>query len=793
MLGPAAICALAAALACVAGSAEARTIGTPYIQAHRGGSIVDGKPTYPENTMPAFRHSARLGFVLEMDAKLTADGVPVIMHDATLDRTTNCTGLVADKTLEQLKRCRVDILGTEGDSVHVSPKSSRAASIPTLAHVLGFVKKKRASASIEIKNVPTDPDFDRTDHFATVVSKTIRASRVPQSRLIIQSFWPPNLTVAKSILPLAQLSFLTTAAGNAAGAAVARSLGARWVSPQWPVDAAYVADAHGQGREIVPYTLDERADLVRAANEGVDAVITNDPTRARRVLHKAAPKARPMPAPPSKRECRATNARLHTRPIKNLDATKRAPRVFAMQFKQEVRHVTTYRAFRTRIECMIREYVVPHMARHRPNVVAFNEDVGLMTLGTGSRGAVARQTIGHPDQVPSCEGKPAPCVAALALGQITAAYGPQVAAYRARFPDMGGVAQSFVAPTDTLARGWMQTFSDMARRYNIYIVGSNTQSSFRESRDPTEIQTFRDPDHPAPKSVYVATEPQVFNEVFMWGPHTVNREGPLPLRNVVASNRKVPVTPFEKTLQVSNGPTSGPDGRANLRPFHLPHTQARIGFATSLPAFQFGYDFPDRPPQGVKPCSAIATYYMLCLSKLGTNIVIQDEANDGRWAGTGGQGAWQPLEWMGSSWRDAVDRHVGIQYNVTPFMVGNLADLVFDGQSSIAQRRPARGKGCTYIGNRRFMPAPPESDPPAFRRYTGRKRQFLALAPWVVPGSGDRDRLRSVAGRLAPGSGSRIENDYLETALIADLPLPPHRQRPACARGVRVDVTGQRR
>ena len=105
---------------------------------------------------------------------------------------------------------------------------------------------------------------------------------------------------------------------------------------------------------------------------------------------------------------------------------------------------------------------------------------------------------------------------------------------------------------------------------------------------------------------------------------------------------------------------------------------------------------------------------MRCLSKLGTNIVIQDEANDGQWAGLGGAGAWQPLEWMGSSWRDVTDRGVDIDYNVTPFMVGNLADLVFDGQSSITQRKSAMGQGCNYVGNRHFMAAPPENDPADF-------------------------------------------------------------------------------
>jgi glycerophosphoryl diester phosphodiesterase len=782
---------LASVLASAATPAQAhRTVGTPYIQAHRGGAVVNGEPTYPENTMPAFRHSAAEGFVLEMDVKLTKDRVPVIMHDATLDRTTDCTGEVASKTLAQLGHCRVDILGSEGNSRHIKPDSSRSASIPTLAHVLELIKQEDAQASIEIKNVPTDPDFDPTDEFATIVSRAIRSSGVPQSRLIIQSFWPPNLTVAQRILPDAELSFLTLAAGNTGGIAYASTHDIQWVSPEWPVDATYVANAHSQGREIVPYTVDERTDMVAAADEGVDAIITNDPTRARRVLHKTAPTAPPMPPAPSKADCRGMSASLHAPPIKNLDPAKGAPRVFAMQFKQDVANVATYGSFRTKIECMIRKYVVPHLAKSRPNVVAFNEDVGLMTLGTGSRGEVARQTIGHPDSVPNCQGKPAPCVAAVALTEITSAYAQQVSAYRARFPDMGALEQSFVAPTDTFARGWMQAFSDMARRYGIYIVGSNTQAPFRESRDPSEIQTFADPDVGDPKSAYVATGPNVYNEVFMWGPHTVSKEGPLPLRNVVASNQKVPLTSFEETLQVTNGPDSGPDGRANLKPFHIPHTKAKVGFATSLPAFQFGYDYGDSPPP-TKPCADVAVTYMRCLSKLGTNVVIQDEANDAQWAGLGGGGAWQPLEWMGSSWRDVTDRGVGIDYNVTPFMVGNLADLVFDGQSSIAQRKKAVGRGCNYVGNRHLMPGPPESDPAELKPYAGRKRQFLGLARWVVPGSNNRSKLRAAAADLAPGSASPIENHYLETAVIADLPFPVDKHRPACSRGKPVDVSSK--
>ena len=65
---------------------------------------------------------------------------------------------------------------------------------------------------------------------------------------------------------------------------------------------------------------------------------------------------------------------------------------------------------------------------------------------------------------------------------------------------------SFVAATDTFARGFMQTFSDMARRYGVYILGSNNQAPFRESTDPAEIAAFADPDLPErPSSVFVAT------------------------------------------------------------------------------------------------------------------------------------------------------------------------------------------------------------------------------------------------------------------------------------------------
>ncbi len=245
--------------------------------------------------------------------------------------------------------------------------------------------------------------------------------------------------------------------------------------------------------------------------------------------------------------------------------------------------------------------------------------------------------------------------------------------------------------------------------------------------------------------------------------------GPAVLRNVVARNLKVPLTPLEKEIGFTPGPAHGRAAVANLRPYYLPGTRARIGFATSLPAFEYG-----DPPSGTDPCSNTSLYYMRCLNRLGANLVLQDEANPGRWTGADGSSneKWQPLSWMLSTYRAVSDPTVHFDYNVTAMMVGNLADLVFDGQSAITQRGLG-GRGCHYIGDSRFVAG---EDLASLRRYVGRRPRFLASAPWVV---GDRSRtaLRTVGAALAPGSGSPLEDQYVETGIVADLPVPVDRHR----------------
>ena len=119
--------------------------------------------------------------------------------------------------------------------------------------------------------------------------------------------------------------------------------------------------------------------------------------------------------------------------------------------------------------------------------------------------------------------------------------------------------------------------------------------------------------------------------------------------------------------------------------------------------------------------------------------------------------------------------------------MGQLGDLVFDGQTAITQRG-LRGTRLQLRGQLALHADPPENDPPSLAPYAGPKREFLALVPWVTRGR-PRAALRAMQAKLAPGSGDPLENDYVETAIAADLPFPP---RPPAAQLHRADDDSNR-
>jgi glycerophosphoryl diester phosphodiesterase len=101
----------------------------PLVLAHRGGSALR-----PENTMAAFEHGAALGaHGFECDVHLSLDGEPVVIHDATLDRTTDATGPVAARTADELSR--VDACHRFGEA-HGAPYRGLGFGVPRLREVL---------------------------------------------------------------------------------------------------------------------------------------------------------------------------------------------------------------------------------------------------------------------------------------------------------------------------------------------------------------------------------------------------------------------------------------------------------------------------------------------------------------------------------------------------------------------------------------------------------------------------------------------------------------------------------
>jgi glycerophosphoryl diester phosphodiesterase len=278
---------VALVMACAAPAAAAG----PTITAHRGGTLAEGVPVLPENTLPAFRNAAKHGWVLEFDVSLTADRVPVVIHDDTLDRVSNCSGPVKARTAAQLRaECWVDVLGTAG----VTAPNPKRTPIPTLAQVLRLAARHHAIVSPEIKNIPPTSqqelvggdDFEPDPRgFAAVVSAALAASGFPPQRMIVQSFWPPNLEVARSHLPAAQLSFLTLEQTNDPGPETARALGYDWVSPGFTgsLNPTYVERAHAYGKRITVYTPNSAAEIAAARAAGVDAIITDDPVLAARL------------------------------------------------------------------------------------------------------------------------------------------------------------------------------------------------------------------------------------------------------------------------------------------------------------------------------------------------------------------------------------------------------------------------------------------------------------------------------------------------------------------------------
>lgn len=430
-------------------------------------------------------------------------------------------------------------------------------------------------------------------------------------------------------------------------------------------------------------------------------------------------------------------------------------RVFAIQYRIDLAHVRSIESYRQAMRRLMDELVVPHLVPGRPTLVVYPEAVGLPLVAIGPAGEAMR-ALATSTPAPADPGVPLALLGAMA--GIAEASAGRIEAYEKRFGPLDHRSAVTLASTDIAARAFSQTFSEIAREYGVWVVAGNYQAPFAESCDPADVATYAPP---GAEVAYVATTATVTNATFLWGPDEVDATAPLGERNLVTRNEKVPLTTDElDLLGLAEGPASGEAGRRNAGWTDV--AGFRVGFATSLPAFTYGYPFGERPDD-FDVFDDLRATYAAAQDELGVDVVIQADANNGPWATPVASGAWQPLEWMGSTWRAVADPTVRFRYNVTPMMTGNLVDLVFDGQSSITARGHA-GEAMHFVGNAEAGP----DDPTEYGIYAGDKTEFLAVAPWVVADAPRAD-LMAFTDALAPGSGSRLENSYVETAIFADL------------------------
>jgi glycerophosphoryl diester phosphodiesterase len=249
------------------------------VHAHRGGAGLA-----PENTLAAFRKALELGVnALEMDLHVTRDGVVVVIHDETLDRTTDGRGDVGDLSLEGVKR---------SDAGGKFAPAFRGERVPSLREVIDLVKTSgngRVRLDLELKYHQDRPG--RPEDFEERVLEILRETGFAE-RVNVISFHHPSLTKVKALEPKIRTGLL--AGGRMAPqdpVALVRQFRADYYSPNFRhVTSEAVAALHQAGIPIVPWTINEEAEMRRLMALGIgglagDGIATDFPDRLMNLLN----------------------------------------------------------------------------------------------------------------------------------------------------------------------------------------------------------------------------------------------------------------------------------------------------------------------------------------------------------------------------------------------------------------------------------------------------------------------------------------------------------------------------
>ncbi|HEX5473399.1 MAG TPA: glycerophosphodiester phosphodiesterase [Vicinamibacterales bacterium] len=257
----------------------ALALGRPQVFAHRGGSALR-----PENTLAAFDHGLALGADgLELDVHLSRDGIVVVHHDAMLDRTTDGHGPLAALTADELARLDTGFHFTPASRRGTFPFRGQGIGVPALRDVL----RRYAQAWFIIELKQNDPALARR-----TVDELRAAGAV--ERAAVGSFGTRVLRAVRASEPR-----LVTGASREETRWALYASWCRWRVRHPPYDAFQVPEraggtrvvserfvdyAHRNGVAVQVWTVDEEADMRRLLEWGVDAIISDRPDVAVRVV-----------------------------------------------------------------------------------------------------------------------------------------------------------------------------------------------------------------------------------------------------------------------------------------------------------------------------------------------------------------------------------------------------------------------------------------------------------------------------------------------------------------------------
>ncbi|MGI9148055.1 MAG: glycerophosphodiester phosphodiesterase [Chloroflexota bacterium] len=240
--------------------------GRVWVVGHRG-----AMGHRPENTIASFEHALELGADwIELDVHLTRDGALVVLHDETLDRTTDAHGLVKDHTLAELKQ--LDAGAWYGPDY-------AGQRIPRLEDVLEWARERGTIVDIEIKNAPI--------YYAGIEETVVKAldSQNMAEQVIVISFDHAAVKRVKALDPRVATGVLYAARPVDAGVDLARQADADALLPHWAyVTPEDVRAAHTAGLAVAPWATSDPQILARLIEAGVDAIGTNHPDILRDIL-----------------------------------------------------------------------------------------------------------------------------------------------------------------------------------------------------------------------------------------------------------------------------------------------------------------------------------------------------------------------------------------------------------------------------------------------------------------------------------------------------------------------------